>query len=336
MKFSVFFPLVLLFSFACSQGTGRTGGPMSGGDDGHAQGGADDAGGSAGSVNGGAGDTKTVGGESGTGGIRSTGGTTSRPAGGSGGTAAAGTGGAGGSASTTLNTGGVPAPASCGDLGICDTFEGFALGAYSGGQFAIDGGLTSNYVITGEQKHSGQKSIKVDTNNTGISKRFLKATLGTKLGDGKNVFARAWMFFPQLPKLSRSDGSPHYRLIRSFETIPPTSSTVVSAGINGVSQGRLLYFKAEGFKDCAADGASLPANKWTCVEFRSDTSGYEAWIDGRSMGARSTVSGDNCWQKRDKVVSVEFGFEIAAGNLDQPLTFFMDDIALDEKRIGCN
>ncbi len=233
-------------------------------------------------------------------------------------------------------TGGQAPVSQCTSSPICDDFEGLAEGPYSKGSLVIDGGIQSNYMVTAAQKHSGQRSIKIEAGGPSGTKRFLRAGVGDKLGDGKAVFARVWMFFPQLPKLSRSDGTAHYRLIRSFELIPPNVGTSVSAGIVGSNRGRLLYFKPAGFKDCAADGGTLPANKWTCVELRSDNNSYEAWIDGQSIGARATVSGDNCWQKRDKVANMSFGFEIAAGVLDEPFSFYMDDIALDTKRIGCN
>jgi len=335
MKFCVLnVPIALsLLVVACSQSPG-------GNDEASAGAGGQDDQGQAGGGGGGAGGTVDripEGGAGGSGGSPNTGGAGGSPVtGGKGGMAGmASAGGAGGTPAP--GTGGSAVmPSQCGSLPICDGFEGFPDGPYANGTLQIDGGQAAHYTISTEQKRAGQKSIKVEVGAAGETKRMLRANLGTKLGNASSVFARAWMFFPQLPKLSRAEGTAHYRLIRSFELIPPNASSVVSAGIVGSDRGRLLYFKPAGFKDCAADGATLPANKWTCVEYRSDSNGFEAWIDGQSIGARSTATGDNCWQKREKVFSVAFGFEIAAGNLDVPLTFYMDDIALDTKRIGCN
>jgi hypothetical protein len=231
------------------------------------------------------------------------------------------------------------APVRCGDIAVCESFEREAEGPYAGAFFKTQGGKSANYVVTAERARTGKLALKIGADEVGAAgaaRRFLRASLGDRLGDGKTVFARAWMYFPALPKVSRSGNAPHYRMIRFDETIAPNVGAILSAGIVGSERGRMLYFKPMGFKDCAADGAVLPANKWTCVELRSDPSGYQAWIDGRTIGGRSAVSGDQCWQRRDRVGSVSFGFELAAGELAAPLTFFMDDLALSDKRVGCD
>lgn len=230
------------------------------------------------------------------------------------------------------------APAQCGSNSLCEGFEDAAEGAYAGAVFQTVGGSGSHYQVTGDRVRTGRRSIKVVSDAVGSSagaRRLLRASLGAAVGDGKNVFSRVWMYFPALPKVTRSGKDPHYRLIRSSETIASNVEAILSAGIVGSERGRMLYFKPIGFKDCAADGAVLPAGKWTCVELRSDASGYQAWIDDQSMGSRNVVTRDECWQRRDRVANVAFGFEMAAGELAAPLTFYMDDIAISDKRLGC-
>jgi len=85
------------------------------------------------------------------------------------------------------------------------------------------------------------------------------------------------MYFPALPNVSRSGQSPHYRLVRMFELAPNNKGTNVSAGITGRSRGRLLYYSGITRNDCAATRANLVEGKWTSVEMRSDTNGYQAW-----------------------------------------------------------
>ncbi|MDX2023371.1 MAG: hypothetical protein SF187_24260 [Deltaproteobacteria bacterium] len=298
------------------------------------------AGGQAGQeMAGGAGGDDATGGKASGGAPANTGGTAQgggagQAAGGSAGQAA---GGSGGQGMGGAGTGGTPTPMDCGGLAFCNGFEGLGAGPLAGSAFSIEGGTAADYLVTSEQKHTGANAVKVASK--GAETRMLKvAAVDTKTGGGKTVYARAWMYFPELPAVSRSGEQPHYRLARLFGQVKDAAlvGATASAGIVGANGGRMLYIKESTKKDCAADGATLPAQKWTCVEIRADATGFDAWIDGKSMGMRGAVAGDACWQKYERVLTAAFGFQIAAATVDKDFTFYMDDIAVDSKRIGCD
>jgi len=54
-----------------------------------------------------------------------------------------------------------------------------------------------------------------------------------------------------------------------------------------------------------------------------------------SISSKSAASGSSCWEKPSKVISVAFGYDNAAATVTQPMAFFMDDFAVDDKRVGC-
>ncbi|MDX2024125.1 MAG: hypothetical protein SF187_28045 [Deltaproteobacteria bacterium] len=333
MMFRVLFrlaPIVISLS-VLSCGRGSDAGPEG-----------DGGGGGSGGAEGGQGGEESP---AGSGGMSALGGAAAGP-GGAGGAASGGTAGSGGVAGApaiggvggggAMGGAAVAGASKCGAFAVCDDFESSVPGPLPSGKWQIEGGDAKSYSITEEQKHSGSRSVKI-TNEASSPDRMLKISgLDSMVAGGKTVFGRVWMYFPSLPQVSREGAGPHYRLLRFFELGPTGAGAVVSAGIVGSDRGRMLYFRAAGFKDCAKDAATLPSGKWACVELRADVNGYEAWIDGKSMGAANAVAGDECWQKHSKVTSAGFGFQFAAGNLDKPFTFYMDDIALDTQRIGCN
>jgi hypothetical protein len=187
--------------------------------------------------------------------------------------------------------------------------------------------------VVSDKAKSGKKALKVETPKTGGAAMVTLTRIPELTGGGKSVFARMMVFFaPTVVQTTREGQSPHWRLIRIIETRPGKTPAIVSAGVVSADRGRMLYI-AEG-ADCAADGGTIPANTWACVEFRADETGYTMWIDGKQAGnANATASG--CWVKHGAVQAVGFGIELAAAARVKDETFWLDDLAVSNKRIGC-
>jgi hypothetical protein len=259
---------------------------------------------------------------------------------GTGGTPATATGGVGGNATggtagkpPTGGAGGTPnVSAACGTLSACETFEDLADGAYPVTAKFKPGGVGSTFSVVSDKFKSGKKSIKVVSPKSSSSALLTLGNIAGITNGGGTVYARMMVFFaPSVIPTSRDGKDPHWRMLRMIET-NVGGGGVVSAGVVAADRGRMLYIAADA--DCAADGGTVPANAWTCIEMRADAAGYQTWIDGKQAGfAVSTASG--CWKKHTAVQSIGFGFELAAATRVRDDTFWMDDLAVSTKRIGC-
>ncbi|MDZ4696418.1 MAG: hypothetical protein SGI86_14825 [Deltaproteobacteria bacterium] len=326
--------------FVCACGAGSTGDPVGGtggesGMGGHDDngGGGGDADGKGGAAAGAGGESQTQGGQGGT--ATATGGTT----GGTGGNAQGGTGGtvAAGGAGGKTQTGGIggaaPPNADCATLAACETFEKIANGTYPATSAFRPNGSGATFTVVSDKFKSGSKSLKITSPKTGSLAQLSLGGVADLTGGGATVYARMMVFFaPTVIQTTRDDGkAPHWRLIRMIESFPG-GAAVVSAGVVAADRGRMLYLS--GNADCASDGGTIPANTWACLEMRADASGYQMWIDGKQAGTATTAA-SGCWRKHTSVLSVGFGLELAAAARVKDDTFWLDDLAISSKRIGC-
>ncbi|KAH9868475.1 hypothetical protein J1614_007547 [Plenodomus biglobosus] len=90
-----------------------------------------------------------------------------------------------------------------------------------------------------------------------------------------------------------------------------------------------------------AASAALPANTWSCFEYRIGADGsLETWLNNATVAGltvKSGVANPNAgqWQRgggRAKVTAVNFGWESYGGDVN---TFWYDDIVVSGERMGC-
>jgi len=230
----------------------------------------------------------------------------------------------------------------CGAYALCDDFEGVAAGGapdptlWTVGAPDLTG--TGVLAIDDGEHHSGARSVKVIgqggysnhiffTNRTAIAKlgpvvwgRFY-LRLSDALGDGHVTF---------LSMKDAADGGKFLRMGGQAKILmwnrESDDATLPALSPTGVALSR-----------------ALPTRQWLCVELMVDggVGGIRTWVDGVEVPAlivdgTPTPDVDEQWLRRPNwrpsLVDFSLGWESYAG---QAMTLWLDDVALDGARIGC-
>ena len=233
----------------------------------------------------------------------------------------------------------------CGALALCDDFEGRPVGGspdparWMVGAPDLTG--TGALAIDDAQHHSGARSVKVTgqggySNHIFFSNRTVIGTLGPV------VWARFYV------RLSDALGDGHVTFL-----------AMADAGAGGKhvrmgGQSKILMWNRE------SDDATLPAlspagiaaseplptGQWLCVELMIDQgsggmpASMRTWVDGAEIAglhldATPTPDIDEQWLRQawhPMLTDFALGWESYAG---QAMTLWLDDVALDAHRVGC-
>jgi hypothetical protein len=233
----------------------------------------------------------------------------------------AGSGGAGGSAGAA--TGCSP------DLPLCDDFEGYTSGQQPGGRWqpVKTASQGASLVVDATKAFSGKQSlhVKIAFTNGGGS-----VNVGTKPGDAAfsaaddTHYARFMLFQSAL----MASGELHARLFRLGSMNAPSGSNGTGYAFSLHSYPKPISIELESMNDLYVNTrVDPPLDKWVCWEVEYGPSAVGWWQDGKTV--TSPMPGG--WPKV-ALAMLEVGFETFT-----PVTteLWMDDIALDTKRIGC-
>ncbi|KAI1092540.1 hypothetical protein F5B19DRAFT_205163 [Rostrohypoxylon terebratum] len=182
--------------------------------------------------------------------------------------------------------------------------------------------------------HSGSNSIRVDGAG-GFCGHIFFGTTKVPSGD---IYVRAWV------KASKALTDSHV----SFITMPD------SAQGNGKhlrigGQSKILMYNRESddatLPDLSPQGIAaskaLPTGSWQCFEYHVGTDGtIETWLNDEAiegLTAKAGVANSNAaqWQRssvKPKPTAIYFGWESYGGDTN---TFWYDDIAVSDAKIGC-
>jgi hypothetical protein len=238
-------------------------------------------------------------------------------------------------------TAGDAATRACAALALCDDFEGAATGGppdpakWTVGAPDLTG--TGALAIDEGQHHSGARSVKV-TGQGGYSNHIFltnRTVIGTL---GPVVWGRFYL------RLSDALGDGHVTFLAMADA---------AAGGKHVRMGgqsKILMWNRE------SDDATLPAlsptgiaaseplptDRWLCLEFTIDERAgtMQTWVDGAEVAglhldATPTPDVDEQWLRqawRPMLTDFALGWESYAG---QAMTLWLDDVALDAHRVGC-
>ncbi len=272
------------------------------------------------------------------------------PMGGSGGVnmPVAGAGGSAGAGGAPVAVGGNQGTTSCKTNVVCDDFETYAPGAFKAAQWSpnIRG---ATMVVDESRARSGKRSIKITVPQGGDSESghaLLSSSDRTVLSTGKSAYARMMVYLDAIP----SGQGLHWAFMRAngFH-MQDGKSAILSHSIGG-QPGRLrnlmLWPTSAGLQDCFNDSnTQIPTKSWTCVEWHlnPESQTMEVWFNGQKQAGNSWTtkpSGGRCSSDQTggkwvipKISVMHFGwvhFHAING-----ATMWIDDIALDTKRIGC-
>ncbi|KAI0024035.1 hypothetical protein F4780DRAFT_727234 [Xylariomycetidae sp. FL0641] len=216
---------------------------------------------------------------------------------------------------------------------VSEDFEGgwdeaawpiYAPDCNQGGKVALDSSTA----------HSGSNSMRVDGAG-GFCGHVFFGTTEVPSGD---VYVRAYV------KASKALTDSHV----SFITMPDSAQgSGKHLRIGG--QSKILMYNRESddatLPDLSPQGIAaseaLPTGDWQCFEYHLGTDGsIETWLNSEAVeGLTSKPGVDNPnaaqWQRssvKPKVTGIYFGWESYGGDTN---TFWYDDIAISDSRVGC-
>jgi len=337
-------------------GKGGSGGGSSGGSGGSSASGGSSSSGGASSVGG----TQSSGGAQSSGGTRSTGGA---PA--TGGTAATGgapatggksstggrsstggassTGGKGGSAGAA--TGGAAGGSSCAQGRLCEDFETTDVDAIPQ-KWEKAAGAGTIGVATGNA-HGGNKSLKVTAPSGSYETYMVNKTIFDSWQSNK-IYGRLFFKFTARRHTTNADGIMHWTLAEARGA--GSDNRVRYGGIENTTAGTNKWiFNVEGVTgdphEAAIDddGADINAGNWICVEWKFDgTTGAndtQLWQEGTEH-QKMHANQDNFFNQQSGKFAIPDMNQMYVGwalyqPSDGPYEVYIDDLALDDVKIGC-
>lgn len=223
---------------------------------------------------------------------------------------------------------------------LCDDFEAATVGdapqapwstSLSGGTAAIDA----------TRAYSGTQAVKLTT-QAGSSKRALITVGAPSLPLPGNVVFGRMMFWLEAPP----GNTTHWNNVDASGTIPG-DSTQAHYRYGGQYDGKMManYDSSPKKSDCWRHSKTvIPSQRWACFEWEFDgpDNTMHAWLDGEPLSDITIVEkGDGCINHdlSDKWLAPTFQ-SIALGwqhyqNLSNSVTMWLDDVAIDDQRIGC-
>lgn len=237
------------------------------------------------------------------------------------------------------------------NLIINDDFESGAAGEVPPGwQTVLGYGLIdhsrtpdagSSAEIDNSKAHSGSNSVKVST-STAQAPHFIFQELPSGMS---SIYVRTWMYSSvQLGGGSAGSDGDHAHFLGTLQT--PGFDDGESLRFGPVKKAYLGGFipKPTDTGSINQTAHSIPANKWTCVEWAAvKNSSFDkmyAWVDGTEV---LSAEGNNDWSNGAKANFVNanatkyisFGWRQFGGGANVSSIWF-DDIAVGTERIGCN
>jgi hypothetical protein len=296
----------------------------------------------------------TGGGPAGSGGSAAgVGGGSAGAAGGGAGTADGGAGatgaGAAGSGGSTAGAGGGAAGSAAGAGGgnpcataiFCDDFEAYTAGAAPKGMWKVTTNQGTLAVDTAHA-HSGKNAVHALTTGAQAYESAYMGLVGAPVFPVPNngFFGRMMMYATQAPT-----DVVHWTIIQGEGPVPGQNITNAVYRYGGQYNLRFManYDSGPAKSDCWHHSkTTIPLNRWACVEWQFDgpTSTLRFWLDGQAVDDLTVVGkGDGCiahdtmdnWYA-PTFNAVRLGWEhyqLGPGEL------WIDDVAIDGKRIGC-
>jgi len=192
---------------------------------------------------------------------------------------------------------------------FCDDFEAATLAAWS----ELEGAPIRQTSVV----HAGGGALAV------ASTSAAQSAVGVQLAPitTGSLNLRAWMRFPALPPLAKVN-------LLSIDGVGSDSIIVLA------DQDELRVYSTAGAAVTVTTGVDVPRERWFCLELHADLAATDGALrldlDGAQIGGQPGIA---------TVGDAGYG-GISAGALfvdpDQdPLTFYIDDVALSTRPVGC-
>jgi len=249
-----------------------------------------------------------------------------------------------GGATASAGSAGSSAGAGSGDCAgalICDDFESYT--GMPAGPWKVTKTSFGTVSIDGTQHRSGTKAVKFTTSGGSGSDFYQLAYISAEkiFPVANNAFYGRMMFYVTK---AANDGV-HWT---NIEGEGPAAQGITNALVRygGQQQQRLManYDTVGKASDCWQHSATkIPEAKWMCMEWYFDgaTNTQKFWLDGQSIADLTVTDyGEGCLKQDtgEKWIYPSFTrLNLGWGSYvkDDPREAWIDDVAIDTKKIGC-
>jgi hypothetical protein len=227
---------------------------------------------------------------------------------------------------------------SCTGALVCDDFEANAAGA-SPAMWNVDIGP------------AGAGTVKVDTTRAFSGTKALRITVASQQDHDRAFITRSLTgllpsnaFFGRMMiwVVATPPGNVHWDNIRAQGVIPGGTLQAQYNYGGGSSTGNLMGNYYTTSSDCWKTSKSkLTTGRWACVEWQYDGTSDELryWLDNQAVADLTVLqkgdgcTGTNLW-RAPTFEKLSLGWYNAQAS-PVPIEMWMDDVAIDTKRVGC-
>jgi hypothetical protein len=238
-----------------------------------------------------------------------------------------------------------PVKPACTASMLCEDFESVAVGSAPKSPWVIR--QRQGQVKVDESKAAnGTRSLKLTTDGYSSGETYREAMIRLEGAPHfplaqKNLFGRMRVFLPSIP----AGPDVHYDFASATGPMQNTTTSVFYGGMVN-KKWLAVYGRWDNGDDCSrsAPTASVPENRWFCMEFQFDSAKSEQrlWVDGVELKeVFISKTGDACVGRENRDWQFPNTNLIDLGWRNwQPYqpgqTMWIDDVALSTTRIGCD
>jgi hypothetical protein len=230
----------------------------------------------------------------------------------------------------------------CAGALLCDDFESYGAGSAPGGPWSVSENM-GTVVVDETRAVSGSRSVRFTTDGGGGTyRRAYMVVDGAPVfpAAGEVLWGRMMVWLDAVP-----EGSVHWTNIEAEGDVTGMGFRSLYR-YGGQHDGRLManYETRSVGSDCWQHSSTvMPVRTWACIEWRYDHASdqMEFWLDGTQLddltvmgsgsGCIAHDTGDNWYAP--VFDTIRLGWEHYQATT--PKELYIDDVALDDERIGC-
>ena len=234
-----------------------------------------------------------------------------------------------------------PQPGDCTGAFVCDDFEGYAVGAPPAGPWtaATAGGAVA---VDETRAYRGRRSVRFTTDGMANYRRAYIVLQGAPTFPlpGNVMWGRAMMWLTAAP-----NGSVHWTNIEGEGPVAGETYRSLTRYGGQHSKRLMANYDTRGVAtDCWDHSTTVfPEGRWACFEWRFNGPANEQnlWLDGVAISDITVMGqGEGCIQHtlQDRWIAPQYD-TLRLGWQHYQATFahelWMDEVAVDDQRIGC-
>ncbi len=220
-------------------------------------------------------------------------------------------------------------PSRCGSAGVllCEDFESGSVASPWG--LRVDTGAAA--VFDGTRTCRGAMSLHLTTPALSSSQQIASYLFEEAQAPSSTFYLRAFVYAP-----SQAWPDPSNTMLQAFQTVTPfeDASYIVEPG--GVTRN---VTTCGTFARSSPSPAAFPADRWVCLEWEivsatTATGAMHTWIDGALESSAELTN--VITQSSPPLDAVAIGLDYQPTTTSSQVDLWIDEIAIDTNRIGCD